>query len=149
MLFRSLQGDVPKPFFDPHTQMSETGFSLKPQEEILIIFVSWGFGHLEEYIFELNLEPTSLADKVEERKNCKFVPVKPSENQLCMLVQNTSLVYTISVGRKTPLELLLQMPYITSHLCFYSMHKLNCLRSEFYDPNNENQYVNEANISIF
>jgi hypothetical protein len=80
----------------------------------------------------------------------KSVPVLGESNQLCVLTKNCSSTYTIFIGAKTPLQWLLDMPRVTSKLCYCSLVDLTSFRINLYYsvPPDEHDN-NDDNVPMF
>ena len=71
----------------------------------------------------------------------RFMAVKPTCNQLCILVENRSREFTIHVGRKTPLVWLLGVSDVFSKLCYYSTQDEPVIRANILTVDSEQDFV--------
>jgi len=133
------EGIPPRDYYNPSVFLADKPFRLYPGEEILVIINGCGYRYNDDSIFKLSfksfmeedMEVTAAAAAAAaptHYSDIEYVVVPASDQQLCLLVKNFSTENTISVGYKTPLTWLLDMPRIDSKLCFCSMTELTSVK---------------------
>ena len=140
------EGEPPRDYYDPRTLQSDKHFNIKPDEEVLLVVNGSGYRFMDDVIYPMHQRAdTGL-----------FIPLTPSNQQLCLVVHNISTDYTIYVGYKTPLNWLLDMPRVLSKLCYCSntdltqlkMNTKILLENEDIDTDHENVVANDETIVI-
>jgi len=129
-------GQVPKTYFDPATMFATEKFSILPGEEILVIICGAGYNFADDLVH--GLYPRG------SEKNPKITTC----HQLCYLIRNTSNTFTIYVGLKCNLLWLLDMPKITSKLCYSSYEEINALKADAQSFQNDTSQTSDSNLPI-
>jgi hypothetical protein len=141
-------GEIPRNYYDPNIMLAERNFCIKPGEEILIVISGNGYRFFDDTIFilETSTHPNNFDsdykisdsdqysdENIELLKSeiKSIIPSSFSSKQLCMYLRNTSNQYSIYVGKKSSLTWLLDMPRISSKLCFCSVSELSRLKKLF------------------
>jgi len=130
-------------YYDPNMMLAEKAFRLEPNEEALIVINGTGYRYSDETIYELEFffSPTTDNDDMSTNAalNCDtIVPNLVTSNQLCFLIKNCATNCTIYVGCKSPLHWLLNLPRVSSKMCYSSLSditkcRLNITHLDNYD----------------
>jgi len=140
------QNESPRDYYDPHVFIAEKQYFLAPQEEVLIVICGSGYRFKDDTICLLDVQPLSSSSSSSSGSSgSSSVQLQTQHNQqLCILVKNTSPYYSIYVGCKSPLFWLLDMPRISSRFCYCSYSDLTVLKLN--QPYPEAQTDSEPNL---
>lgn len=138
------EGEPPRNFYEPSVLLAEKTYKINPEEEILIVISGCGYRYNDDTIYSLNIN----SDEV----TAGFTPIVQSHSQLCLLVKNCSSDYSVYVGFKSSLQLLLDMPRIMSRLCYCTVADLTKCRliySSICRQHNVENVENDENYPMF
>lgn len=130
------EGEPPRNYYDPNVMMAEKTYKINPMEEILLVISGSGYRYNDDTIFSLHVNIDQVTTEV--------IPNVQSSSQLCLLVKNCSSEYSVYVGFKSTLQLLLDTPRIMSRLCFCTVADLTKCRLIYASTCRQNDDTDEC-----
>jgi len=127
---------APRDYFDPNVMLSERAFRLEPGEEILIVINGTGYRYNDDTIYELEFSFAPAATTVNNQCTETIESRMVSTAQLCFVIKNCAQNCVVYVGCKSPLQWLLDLPRISSKLCYTSIADITKCRLSFKDAIN-------------
>lgn len=147
-------GEAPRDYYDPHILIANQNFAIRPNEEVMVVIDSSGYRYSDDAIRPLNFkldDTDNNNSNIEE--NFQYTLHCGTAKQLVLLIKNNSSNFTIYVGQKSPLIWLLDMPRVSSKLCFCHVSdltniKLNLNKMSPIDKDNNPEFIDAETIVI-
>jgi hypothetical protein len=133
------QGEPPCNYYDPAEMLASDSFNILPSEELIIVIQGCAYKFYDDTIHCLKKSEDDF-----------YIPLTESQ-QICLLLKNLSNTFTIQVGFKTSLKLLLDMPNVLVKLCSCSITELTQEKLNQYTAQprlTDETYANDETIII-
>jgi hypothetical protein len=169
-IFKRERQQLPHNYYNPQMVLADKPFELKPDEEILVVIDGCGYRYNDNCIYQLNFTSTAATlnggggeqfnnegstttstttttttTATTATTSCSMVQ---QPQQLCLLVKNSSTEHTILVGYQTPLTWLLDMPRVTSKLCYCVNTELTKIKLGLHQLSSKNSNNNNKMYPI-